>query len=81
MDVEEIAVEGVRVGQATKLKLSDRIKRIELIGKHVDVQAFNVRKEIGGIGGGAIKVEDTSVVEAARRIAFVLVQGGASTDG
>jgi len=29
-----------RVGSVTKIKVSDRVKRLELIGKHVDVQAF-----------------------------------------
>ncbi len=72
LDVEEIAVEGVRVGQATKVKLSDRIKRLELIGKHIDVQAFNVRKEIGGIGGGAIRVEEITVAEGARLMIAML---------
>ncbi|MCG7931959.1 MAG: terminase small subunit [Candidatus Thiodiazotropha lotti] len=28
------------IGQVTKVKLSDRIKRLELIGKHVDVKAW-----------------------------------------
>lgn len=40
VDVQETVVEGVKMGQTIKVKLSDRIKRIELIGKHVDVQAF-----------------------------------------
>jgi phage terminase small subunit len=35
-----------QVGQTKKLKLSDRIKRIELIGKHVSVQAFREKVEI-----------------------------------
>jgi len=45
MDVDEITVAGVKIGVTTKLKLSERIKRIELIGKHVDVQAFRERHE------------------------------------
>lgn len=43
MDVDEITVGGVKIGTTTKIKLSDRIKRLELIGKHVDVQAFRER--------------------------------------
>lgn len=39
-DVQENEVDGVKMGQTVKVKLSDRIKRIELIGKHVNVQAF-----------------------------------------
>lgn len=40
IEVKEDHVEGVKVGETVKIKLSDRIKRIELIGKHVNVQAF-----------------------------------------
>ena len=50
MDVtqEFETVDGKReaVGAVTKLKISDRVKRLELIGKHVDVQAFLERKEV-----------------------------------
>ncbi len=28
-------------GKVTKIKLSDRVKRLDLIGKHIDVQAFS----------------------------------------
>ena len=52
LSVNEDIEDGTKVGQVTKVKLFDRIKRLELIGKHVDVQAFAERKEIGGIGGG-----------------------------
>ncbi len=72
LDVDETLVEGERLGQVTKVKLSDRIKRIELIGKHVDVQAFAERKEIGGIGGGAVKIEDVSVLDKAMLIGLAL---------
>lgn len=34
------------IGRVRKVKLSDRIKRLELIGKHVDVQAFREKVEI-----------------------------------
>lgn len=39
--------EGEKVpdGVVTKVKLSDRIKRLELIGRHVDVQAFKDKVE------------------------------------
>lgn len=39
-----------------KVKLSDRIKRVELIGKHVDVQAFKEKVE----HTGAININITS---------------------
>jgi phage terminase small subunit len=35
-----------QVGHTKKLKLSDRIKRLELIGRHVDVQAFKEKVEV-----------------------------------
>lgn len=39
-----------QIGHTKKLKLSDRLKRIELIGKHVNVQAFRDQvKHEGGI--------------------------------
>ena len=56
----------------TKLRLSDRIKRLELIGKHVDVQAFAERKEITGANGGPIEISELSDVERAQRLASIL---------
>lgn len=44
----EERIEGEVVGQIRKVKLSDRIKRIELIGKHVGVQAFKDQVEQSG---------------------------------
>lgn len=54
IDVQEDLVEGVKVGQTIKLKLSDRIKRIELIGKHVNVQAF--REQVHQTGAVTLNV-------------------------
>lgn len=48
LDVEEIKVEGVVVGTIRKLKLSDRVKRLELIGRHIDVGAFKDKVEHSG---------------------------------
>ncbi len=48
VDVEELRVDGEAIGTVRKVKLSDRIKRIELIGKHVDVQAFKDQIEHKG---------------------------------
>lgn len=45
LDVEELRADGVVMGLVKKVKLSDRIRRLELIGKHVDVQAFRERVE------------------------------------
>ena len=55
-----------------KLTLPGKLKTLELIGKHLDVQAFSDRKKIGGIGGGPVQVEDMTATEAARRILFAL---------
>ncbi len=48
-----IAQDGTRVD---KVRLSDRLKRIELIGKHVDVKAFVERKEVTGKDGAPIEM-------------------------
>ena len=40
LDVNEIMVEGLKVGEVIKLRQSDRLKRIELIGRHVNIGAF-----------------------------------------
>lgn len=48
IDVEEITEEGVTVGHIRKVKLSDRAKRLEMIGKHVGVQAFKENVSVSG---------------------------------
>lgn len=45
MDIEELRVEGETAGTIRKVKLSDRVKRLELLGKHVNVQAFRDQLE------------------------------------
>jgi len=42
-------------GLIMKVRLSDRTKRLELIGKHVDVQAFPNKVEVAGPKGGPIE--------------------------
>jgi phage terminase small subunit len=54
VDVQENVVDGVKMGQTVKVKLSDRIKRIELIGKHVSVQAF--REQIAQTGSITLSI-------------------------
>ncbi len=51
LDVETI---GEGAGHITKLKISDRVKRLELLGKHIDVQAF--KEKVEHTGGVAITV-------------------------
>ena len=36
------------VGTLTKVKLSDRAKRLEMLGKHVNVQAFKEQLDVTG---------------------------------
>lgn len=56
IDTEELEVDGVRMGTARKVKQSDRIKRLELIGRHVGVQAFKDKVEVDGMAGLAERV-------------------------
>ena len=74
LDVSQLREGGEQIGTVTKIRMSDRIKRIELIGKHIDVQAFAERTQLGGIGGGPVKVkvEDMTNTEAARLILATL---------
>lgn len=46
------------IGRVRKIKLSDRIKRIELIGKHIGVQAFREQVGLGSPDGGPLQVTD-----------------------
>ena len=47
-----VARDGTRVD---KVRLSDRVRRLELIGKHVDVKAFVERKDVTGKDGCPIE--------------------------
>jgi len=46
VETEELSVEGVAMGIVRKIKQSDRVKRLELIGRHVNVQAFKEQLEV-----------------------------------
>jgi phage terminase small subunit len=61
LDVEEIREEGAVVGIIRKVKLSDRIKRLELIGKHIDVQAFKDKVEHSGAVSLTVLPEDAAL--------------------
>lgn len=52
--VEERDERGNVVGMVREVKLSDRVKRLELIGKHIDVQAF--KEKVEHTGGIAVTV-------------------------
>lgn len=47
VEIEAITADGVEVGKVKKLRLSDRVRRIEALGRHVSVNAFreNIRVE------------------------------------
>lgn len=48
IDIEVIrAPDGTEMGIVKKIKISDRVKRLELIGRHVSVKAFEDRISVG----------------------------------
>lgn len=67
MDVSEMA--GDAAGLLKKIKWPDKVKNLELLGKHVDVQAFkeSIKAEITGANGGPIVTSDMSPEEAAEK--------------
>jgi len=40
IDTEVLRADGVEIGTIQKVRLSDRVRRLEMIGKHVGVKAF-----------------------------------------
>ncbi|HDC1418092.1 TPA: terminase small subunit [Salmonella enterica] len=57
------------VGILKKIKWPDKVKNLELLGKHVDVQAFkeNIKTEVTGANGGPIVTAEMSAEEAAEK--------------
>lgn len=45
------------VGTVRKVRLSERAKYLEMIGKHVGVQAFRDKLELGGPNGGPVQFQ------------------------
>lgn len=66
LDVETLRKDGETIGTIRKIKLSDRIRRLELIGKHVGVQAFRDRVEHTGKDGGPIETDNHVRIEFVR---------------
>lgn len=68
-----------QVGRVRKVRLADRTKIKELIGKHVDVQAFRDRVELTGKDGGPIQVEQVQAdaESFARRMAGLAARASA----
>lgn len=48
MDVAEINSQDGPVVMLKKIKWPDKVKNLELLGKHIDVQAFKEQKELSG---------------------------------
>jgi phage terminase small subunit len=59
--IEERDDTGKVVGVVREVKLSDRVKRLELIGKHVDVQAFKEQVEHSGGMSLIVSSEDAGL--------------------
>ena len=67
---EGVGKERVQVGIVRKIKLSDRIKRLELIGKHVAVNAFQDVVQVKGVSGLAERLERAQARKQARHLAI-----------
>lgn len=57
----EVETIGEGAGHVTKIKISERIKRVELIGKHVDVQAFKEKLVVAAAMTLVINQEDAAL--------------------
>lgn len=53
IEVEELREDGVVIGHVRKVKLSDRVKRLEMLARHNGM--FVERREVTGKGGGPIQ--------------------------
>lgn len=61
-----------KTSSTSQIKLSDRLKRIELIGRHTDIKAFADRLEDGPGTGGSADTSPISEVERAQRMAAIM---------
>lgn len=57
IDIEVISADGVEIGKVKKLRVSDRVKRLELIGKHIGVKAFEETLHVKGLDALADRLE------------------------
>ncbi|MCH0685585.1 terminase small subunit [Escherichia coli] len=69
MDVVEMA-SADSAALLKKIKWPDKVKNLELLGKHVDVQAFkeNIKSEHSGPNGGPIQYTDITNEELEERL-------------
>lgn len=69
VEIEAIISEGAEIGRIKKIKLSDRVRRIEALGRHVSVAAFRENIKIEGLDALADRLfraaarEDTFVID------------------
>jgi phage terminase small subunit len=59
IDVTEMSGEGGAIVAVKKIKWPDKVKNLELIGKHVDVSAFREHVGLSGPNGGPIETKAT----------------------
>jgi hypothetical protein len=62
MQISEVIVDGRRTGEY-KYEGNVANRALELVGKHIAVQAFTERVEHTGKDGGSIKYEEVSAVD------------------
>lgn len=77
---ETITVDGKTERRAVvrKVRVSDRVKRLELLGKHISINAFREQVGHGDPDGNPLPAADISEFsknDIARRVAFLLAQG------
>ncbi|KRB51795.1 hypothetical protein ASE04_09700 [Rhizobium sp. Root708] len=75
---EETGDDGKTKVTVRKVRMSDRIKRLELLGKHISVNAFRDQVGHGDPDGNPLPapvVDELSKNDIARRVAFLLAQG------
>lgn len=61
-DVKAVKAKGTaKAGRVVKIRFLNRLKALELIGKHIDVRAFVDAHELSGPDGGPIQVAEVHV--------------------
>lgn len=65
------------VGILKKIKWPDKVKNLELLGRHVSVQAFkdNVKNEVTGADGGPVRTEITNLTPEQAAEAYRKIMG------
>ncbi|HHK9516367.1 TPA: terminase small subunit [Escherichia coli] len=65
------------VGILKKIKWPDKVKNLELLGRHVSVQAFkdNVKNEVTGADGGPVRTEITNLTPEQAAEAYKKMMG------